>query len=337
MSLAGAILDQRFRIDARMGDSPGGALFCATDLTTGEVAAVKVLDPIARRSTERLAQRLMEFRLLKNLAHPGAPRVYQTGLAPNNRFYVAMELIEGPTLGEIIERQGPLAPLDIADILDQLAATLDAAHAVGIIHRAVTPANIRVHRDEAGRPVVKLLGFRWAKPAPTDVAAGDLPPPTLELGDFDPRHVSPEQVLGRRVTKLSDVYSLGVTLYAALIDRYPFDRNTPELIHRAHAYSPIPRFADARPRFPTSPQVEEVVRAALAKDPRFRPTSAGALASQFRAAATAAPAPSPTAASRSELLPSQTIVFPRRTRWSRLAWIIGGASLGALVGVLAAW
>lgn len=277
------VLDGRFQIEQRIPGSSGD-LYAARDLETGNLVALKVLRPGASESNESLARRLQEFRLLRNMSHRNAVQVIQTGLCDNSLFYAAMEYLTGRTLSQVVTEDGPIPCERAADYLDQLADVLDAAHAGGIIHRAIKPGNVIIQVDERGDEVVKLLGFVSAKVMSKEGEAEKLTQAGTTIGT--PAYMSPEQAMGRRITKLSDIYSLGVTLYAVLTGELPFDEKNDVKMLMAHVKSPIPPFAKKNPNLTIPPGVEQVVRQAMAKEPAYRPRTAGELARMFREAVT---------------------------------------------------
>lgn len=279
------VLDGRFQIEHRIPASNGGDLYTATDLETGDRVAVKVLRPGASESNESLARRLQEFRLLRNMNHRNSVQVIQTGLCDNNLFYAAMEYITGRTLSQIVMEDGPISAEKAADYLDQLADVLDKAHAAGIIHRGIKPGNIVIQQDEQGDHIVKLMGFVSAKVLSKEVnEAEKLTQAGTTIGT--PAYMSPEQAMGRRITKLSDIYSAGVTLYAVLTGSLPFDEKNDVKTLMAHVKAPIPAFAQKNPQVNVPLGVERVVRQAMAKEPAYRPMSVGELARMFREAVT---------------------------------------------------
>lgn len=277
------VLDGRFQLGDRTAKIANGEVFRAYDLQSDLPAVVRILRPDAPTSAEFLARFQQECRVLKNLNHPNAEQVIATGLTPDNEFYVAFEDVGGQSLMEIIEQHGPLPVELVADYLDQLASVLDAAHRQQVIHRDVKPENIKVFTDEAGNDVVKLLGFVFAKSlAGSEPEGGGVTQPGMAVGS--PATMSPEQVTGAKIVKQSDIYSLGVTLYAALTGKLPFEGRSPVQVMLAHLKEPIPLFCTRNPANAVPANVEAVVRKAMAKQFVDRPASAGELAASFRSA-----------------------------------------------------
>lgn len=323
--MAGRVVAGRYELEAAIGGRAGAMLYRALDRQSGEPVAIKLLSPLAPRGNEALARRLLEFRLLKNLQHPHALRVLETGLAEDASAYVAMELLHGEPLSESVHRLGPMPPAEVADVLDQLASVLDAAHDAGIIHRSIKPKNLFMTRDEADQPSLRLLGFDSAKIAATERenASGQLP------FRGTPAYMSPEQALGRNVTRLSDVYSTGVTVFALLTGQLPFDESTDTRMLQAHARVPAPRLRDRAPFCPVGDELEEVVLRAMAKEPADRMRTVGEFARAFRAAL-----PSETELGAAEELEHRTVSSIVPVRGLVTAVFVLAAGIGILVGTL---
>jgi serine/threonine-protein kinase len=219
------------------------------------------------------------------LEHPNAVRIISTGVTSDKLPYVAMEFVEGRTLSRIIQDEGPMTAVEVADWLAQVADLLDAAHAKSIVHRDIKPGNIMLCRNAAGRLTVKVLDFGFAKALDADEDGGAAATQAgVAVGT--PAFMSPEQVAGAPVTPQSDIYSLGVTLFAALTGHPPFEESNPVHTMMAHVRSGIPRFSDKHPGNAVPASIEAVVRRALAKAPADRPATAGELARLFQEALT---------------------------------------------------
>lgn len=279
------VLDGRFELGESIAKGTSARVYRGTDRKNGQPVAIKVLHPRTASSEEFSARFQRECRLLLGLEHPNAVRIVGTGVTSDNLPYVAMELVEGRTLSRIIQDEGPLSAADVAGWLAQVADLLDAAHAKSIIHRDIKPGNIMLRRDSAGRLEAKVLDFGFAKALDADEEGGAAATQAgVAVGT--PAFMSPEQVAGATVTPQSDIYSLGVTLFAALTGHPPFEESNPVHTMMAHVRSGIPRFADKHPGNAVPASVEAVVRRAMAKAPADRPASAGELARLFQTALT---------------------------------------------------
>ena len=276
------LLDGRFQIGELISKGSDGEVFRALDAQTGAQVALKMLRPSSADTNELLSRRLQEVKLLRKLDHPHAVRVIDANLTADNVFYVAMELLEGRTLKDTIADERPVAPEVASLYLDQLAQVLDVAHEMGIIHRDVRPQNVMIVSDPSGSETVKLLGFVFAKVQTGDAQQQAVTQAGVAIGS--PSSMSPEQAMGKRLTKLSDVYSLAVTMYAALTGHFPFEERNDLQRMIAHVKSPIPRFVEKDKNLQVPAAVEEVVRWGMAKELTDRPISAGELARVFREA-----------------------------------------------------
>lgn len=277
------ILDGRFQLGEVIDRSPGSELYQALDLETKEMVAVKVIRPTTRDSNERLSRQLQEFRLLRNMGHPNSVQVIGTGLTSDNLFFVAMEYLHGQTLREILRERGVLSPEEVAFYLDQLAGVLDFIHKNNIVHRNIKPENIMICPTGDGEEMLKLMGFVFAKiltadnnPNMNNTQAG------VAIGT--PAYMSTEQALGKRVTRLSDIYAVGVILYESLTGHLPFEEKNDLQTMLAHVKKEVPRFAEKDASLDIPENVEAVVRKALSKMAGERQPTVGELAARFREA-----------------------------------------------------
>ena len=254
-------------------------VFRAEDTRTGQVVAVKILQPWVDRQLATRFEREVEF--LTQFSHPNVVRCLGTGHTEAGRPYLAMELLQGQTLGDIVAQDGPVDPAELSGYLDQAASALDAAHRLGIIHRDINPYNIMLHHKGNGLTVVKLLDFGLAKAIErANPNACELTGAGTTLGTA--AYMSPEQARGNPVDGRSDVYSLGATLFEALTGELPYPGRSEIQTILAHANQPVPDFPEGWWDSPRAAAVEEVVKAALAKAPEDRPQTVGQLAARFR-------------------------------------------------------
>jgi serine/threonine-protein kinase len=262
-----------------------GVVHRARHRATALPAAVKVLrsaaagDPVAAARFEREAD------VVRSLACPGVCEIFEHGRLADGRPYLAMELLQGESLGDRVAARGRLTVEEAIEILDPLAAALDAAHARGIVHRDVTPANVFLAE---GRPAgrVVLLDFGVAR---LREAAGTLTGSRETVGTL--LHAAPEQLVGSRVGPPADVYGLGALAYAMLTGRPPFGRRAGAALRQIRASArPDPPSAAA----PIDPRLDAPILRALDRDPAARPRSAGDFVAELRGAARRS-SPSPAA------------------------------------------
>src|SRR5262245_35522605 len=237
-------------------------VFEARDLTLDRRVAIKRLradlpDESARDRFTREAYALAGF------SHPNAVAVYDAG-DDGDGPYIVMELVEGPTLAAYLRERGPLSFEEATSILDQMLAVLGAAHARGIVHRDVKPANVLMAEDGH----VKLADFGIAKVVSD--ASGDLTLQGHVLGT--PTYLAPERVAGHDATPQSDLYSVAVIGYEMVAGKPPFKGEHVAATLAAHQRAPIPSLLEVRPDAPGG--YLDVIERGLAKDPDARFASA---------------------------------------------------------------
>lgn len=287
------VLDDRYEIGELLGRGSMGEVHRGWDRRLDRPVAVKRLrsdlaaDPTVRARFEE------EARAAAGLAHPGIVTVHDTGEADGVPYFV-MACLPGRTLADDIA-DGPLGDDEVAAIGIALAGALAAAHAAGILHRDVKPANVL--RTEAGG--VQLADFGIAKSAES---AGRLTVTGTVLGS--PAYLAPERLDGRPATEASDVYALAVVLHEALTGTCPFQGDTPLAVaHAVSTRTPAP-VAERRPG--VDPALAAAIDAAMAKDPAARPPSAAAFADLLRGEPAPLDAPEPPSTGGTQLLPVAT-------------------------------
>ena len=274
---------RRYRLDSRLATGGMGEVWRATDTRLGRTVAVKLLkDEYADDPTFR-TRFTSEAQHAAALHHPGVAAVYDYGGDPDTHPYLVMELVDGQPLSALITAGRPMDPEVVRDLMAQAADAIGAAHAAGIVHRDVKPANLLVTPDRR----IKITDFGIAR-----AAEGMALTQTGQVMGT-PQYLSPEQAQGGTATPASDVYSLGVVAFECLTGRRPFAGETPVATALAHLREPVPDLPDDVPG-----DLAAVVRRAMSKDPAERFPDAAALAAAFRdpgtavmpAAAAAAPA-----------------------------------------------
>ncbi|MBA2383300.1 MAG: serine/threonine protein kinase [Actinobacteria bacterium] len=264
-----------FRLKSLIGQGAMGAVYLAEGREAGRDVALKLLTPELSEDG-RFRQRFMrEAEIAASLDHPHVVPILSFG-AEDGRLYLAMAHVDGPDLRELLGREGRLEPARTLHLVEQVAAALDAAHAAGLVHRDVKPANVLV-AGEPGEEHAYVCDFGLARHmSSVSSLTGD----RGFVGTID--YVSPEQIAGGALDRRADVYSLGCVLYECLTGERPFDSESELALVYAHLNDPPPRVTDARPELPEA--LDGVVATALAKEPDDRYASCGELVAAFRAA-----------------------------------------------------
>ena len=261
---AGArLLASRYRLVERIDEGGAGEVWRARDEKLDRDVAIKLLGPDADDAFR--ARFADEARRAAAVVHPNVVTVFDEGRDGADAFMV-MELVPGKTLREIVAERGPLPAHEVARLIRQVAAALDAAHAAGVIHCDVKPANVIVDREG----LAKLTDFGIAR------AARDRDEQEL-LGTA--RYIAPERVEGGPVTARTDVYGLGLVAYELLTGRPAFDGATSEELVRERLVGPPPSLRLARVGI--DDRLDAIVGRALATLPDRRYASAGAFARAF--------------------------------------------------------
>jgi formylglycine-generating enzyme required for sulfatase activity/serine/threonine protein kinase len=278
-------LARRFRIMRRLGAGGMGTVFLAEQVGVGNrLVALKVLSRKLLDDPEFLLRFQNEAASTGCIDHPNVVTIYESGQADDGTPYIAMKYLEGETLHQVLKARGALPVAECAEILQQAARGLNAAHRLGIIHRDLKPDNIFLTKDDEGGLVVKVVDFGIAKlrESATHTLTGTV------LGT--PAYMSFEQASGMRSDELdarSDIYSLGMVVYEMLTGRLPFESDTPVGYLRKHLQDAPPPFRALKPDLPALPEVEAVVMKALAKDRDRRHGSVLDFAREFGRAASA--------------------------------------------------
>jgi eukaryotic-like serine/threonine-protein kinase len=254
------VIDGRYRVLNRIGSGGMADVYCAEDSQLGRRVAVKLLYPRFAEDQEFVERFRREASSAAGLQHPNVVQVYDRG-EWDGTYYIAMEYLEGRSLKQIIREEGPLDPDRATDITIQVLRAERFAHKRGIVHRDIKPHNVIV--DDEGN--AKVTDFGIARAGTSDMT---------ETGSIlgTAQYLSPEQAQGHPVSARSDLYSTGILLYECLTGRVPFDGDSPVTIAlKQVSEEPIPP-AELNPA--VSPELEDVVLHAMAKDPAWRFASA---------------------------------------------------------------
>ena len=309
------------RIEAVLGRGGMGIVYRARNLALDRMRALKVLSP-ALSADARFRERFRrESRLAASIEHPNVIPVHQAG-EEDGQLYLSMRLVEGLDLRALVSSEGPLDPSRGRDVIRQVAAGLDAAHAAGLLHRDVKPANVLVGAGaDDGRVCLTDFGISRATGAgETITGTGEL----IGTADF----VAPEQASGDPVDHRADLYALAAVVHFTLTGRPPFPRDNELATLFAHANAPRPRPTEVRPDLP--PGLDELVARGMAVDPADRFASGAELADALDGAlAGEAVAPAPPRAAAEA--PTRPLAQPRRRRRA-----IAAATILSLAAAVAA-
>jgi predicted Ser/Thr protein kinase len=322
-----------YTLESLLGRGGMGSVYLATHERLGRRVALKVIAPELAHDDDFRARFLREARLAASLDHPHVVPVYDADEV-DRVLFIAMRYVRGSTLQQLLRDSGPLSVAETVRIVEQVGSALDAAHAAGLVHRDVKPANVLLAEPDGH---VYLGDFGLAKP----MSSASTTRTGFFLGTAD--YSAPEQIEGRPLDARADVYSLGAVAFHCLTGRPLFIRDTEFAVLQAHLGDPPPLVSELRPDLPL--EVDRVVATALAKSPEARYASAGTFAGALREAVTgaadaatkAAPAVVPVETMRTRALATEALPAPRRRfRRAPLLAVAAGVAVAVLVAAIAA-
>jgi serine/threonine protein kinase len=302
----------RYRLERPLGRGGMATVYLARDTELDRPVAVKVLAESLAGDAAFRSRLLREARLAARLSHPNVVSIYDVRESEDGGPYIVMELVDGPTLAELLRERGRLPPDEAVGLAVQACRGLAHAHAAGLVHRDVKPQNLLLRED--GMLKVADFGIARAAESTALTQAGTV------LGTA--AYLAPEQAAGGEVTAAADVYSLGAVVYELLTGQPPYAADSlADLAERQAegAIAPVSELAAEVPR-----GVEDAVMRSLARNPDYRPRSAEALAQEL-----AHESPEP---------PTIPMAAPRKPRsrvWLALAAVLIAAVAVALAVSLA--
>src|SRR3954470_9246638 len=265
-----------YRVEERVGRGGMGVVYRAEHLNLRRRAAIKIIAPDLAESEGFRERFTREARIAAALEHPNIVTVYDAGEL-DGLLYLAMQYIQGSDLSAVLRTEHRLRPYRAIDVIRQVASALDAAHAMGLIHRDVKPANVLIE----GRTAF-LTDFGLTKRLDGEhtelTRVGDV------VGTI--HYVAPEQIEGAQVSARSDVYSLGCLLFHCLTGQVPFARDTDVAVIYAHLSEDPPKLTALRPELPAG--LDGVIAKALDKSPDRRFPTCGDMVNAARAVVDAA-------------------------------------------------
>lgn len=263
-SLVDSTVDGRYRVLAHLADGGMASVYLATDQRLDRDVALKVMRADLARDQEFLRRFRQEARSAARLAHPHVVGVFDQG-NDGSHVFLAMELVRGRTLRDLLQHAGALSPRTALQIFLPVLQALDAAHRAGIVHRDINPENVLIREDG----VVKVADFGLARAitAATATTSG------LLLGTA--AYLAPELVEHGSADARSDVYAAGLVLYEMLTGVKAFAGDSPIHVAFQHVHGRVGAPSDVRASVPA--ELDALVALASDRDPRRRPPDAGAL------------------------------------------------------------
>ena len=261
--LVGRVLDGRYRVGSRLARGGMATVYEAHDSRLDRVIALKVMHASLADDDEFVSRFIREAHSAARLSHPNVVAVYDQG-ADQGHVFLAMELVRGRTLRDLIREHGHLSPRQSLEVLEPVLAALGAAHQAGIIHRDVKPENVLISDD--GRIKVADFGLARAVTGHTShtTASGVL------MGTV--AYLSPEQVERGVADPRSDVYATGILLYEMLTGLKPYDGETAIQVAYRHVHDDVPPPSQLVPSTPA--ELDALVARATSRDPEKRPADA---------------------------------------------------------------
>jgi serine/threonine-protein kinase len=274
----------QYTLEQKLGEGGMGVVYRASHGMLRRPTAIKLILP-DRAGKDALTRFEREVRRTAMLTHPNTVTVFDYGRTTEGVFYYAMELLEGASLDEIVEIDGPQPEERVIHLLEQAAGSLAEAHDAGLIHRDIKPANVLVVDRGGISDLVKVVDFGLVK----DVGSREreaAAEPALTMADTitgTPLYMAPENMTApETVDARMDLYALGAVGYWLLTGTHVFDGRSILEVFGHHMHS-IPDPPSARLGKPVSADLEAVILACLAKDPDDRPASAQVLRERLRA------------------------------------------------------
>ncbi|GAB3286604.1 Stk1 family PASTA domain-containing Ser/Thr kinase [Sinomonas notoginsengisoli] len=265
--LVGSLVGDRYRVVSRLAMGGMATVYLATDTNLDRDVAVKVLHPHLSQDPTFVDRLEREAKAAARLSHPHVVSVLDRG-HEGDLFYLVMEYVPGRNLRELLNEHGPLAPRQALALIDAVVDGLSAAHAAGLVHRDVKPENVLL--GNSGQ--IKVADFGLARAVTTSTSTG------VTLGTV--AYIAPELVQRSGGDERSDLYSVGIMLYELLTGHQPYRGEIPVQVAMQHATRDVPPPSALVPGL--SPELDELVQWASARDPEDRPVDAEALLGEIR-------------------------------------------------------
>lgn len=268
-----SVLDGKYALLRELGQGGTGTVYEAENLIVGKKIVIKLMNRESFAEPNSQARFVAEARAAARISHANVVDIHDLGISKDGVPYIVMELLRGETLEDVIDTRGPLAPGYACELFLQMLAGLSAAHAQGIVHCDLKPANVLVTHPRPERPLVKILDFGVARGVEAAQQADQ-----IVLGT--PMYMAPEQVDGEAVDYRTDVYQACAMLFAMLAGTDPFEAYTTRDVMKLITKGRCKDLQALVPELP--PELVAVVKDGMALKPKERIQSTEELAERLR-------------------------------------------------------
>jgi eukaryotic-like serine/threonine-protein kinase len=267
-NLTGQVLDGRYKVVKKIGEGGMSFVYLASDVSTNERFAIKILSPSLSQDPNAMARLRREAGLGIRLAHPNVCHIMRLGETEDGFVYVVMPFVEGEILSDRTNRMKQIPLAQAVKFTREIAAGLQVAHELRIIHRDLKPENVMICGGDDDNAYAVVMDFGLAKERKAGTELEKLTATGIILGT--PEFMSPEQLRGKQLDGRTDIYSLSLLTYEMITGKLPFTgRNQQELMIARLRSEPIP-IRQARPDLDLPAEVEKVLLKAMHRDPDSR-------------------------------------------------------------------
>jgi serine/threonine protein kinase len=278
----GTVIDGRYRLDALLGKGGMGVVYRGEHVAIRRAVAVKLLHPTLAAMPELRSRFEREAIAIGRIDHPNCVDVSDFGKLEDGSLFLVMELLDGRSLGDLMDADAPIAPHRALAILRHVLRGLGHAHAAGIVHRDVKPENVYLVPKDGDPDFAKILDFGIAKVIGGGEIDDGVKLTQAGVAFGTPIYMSPEQAIGNPLDGRSDLYAASVMAYEMICGRPPFYSDDKLEILSMHTTRPPPPMSDTlaavlgRPAPPVPAAVEQLIARGLAKRPEERYPDAAA-------------------------------------------------------------
>jgi serine/threonine-protein kinase len=278
----GSIIQNRYEVEEPIGRGGMSSVYRARDLNSGEKVAFKVMHAHLLDNPANVRRFRREAQAANKVRHPHAVKIFDVGVTPNGSPYIIMDYLDGPSLSDVIAKEGKLPVERCLKIFIQACSAMSHVHELGVLHRDLKPSNVVLVEENGEKDYVKVVDFGIAKVLAEEARSTLSKTPTGHaLGS--PPYMSPEQCRGIVVDKRADVYSMGCLMYEALTGRVPLEGETivETMYKQVHE---LPKSLDnVQADVRLVERLEKILFKALSKDPNSRQQSMDELKRELEA------------------------------------------------------